>query len=229
MVKGALVYLLAAVALVVGMWFTSFVGLWGFDPEGRPSDGCVFWAWYWGPDDCPIRAFPVAAVNPSTSPTATAEPRQTPEQTSAPTLTPQPAPDATGTPDTQSPRPDALLFDEFDTHWNTAPDSDLTDDLMAALVTYDPAQYQPAARELLAWAESELEWLDDHPAAACYGDIHANWRQAVVHVVDATSLFAVTAPDNQSAMATASAFMVSYLELLTDMLADLDARPCGEL
>lgn len=65
--KVALVYLLGAVALVVGMWFTSFVGLWGFDAEGRPSDGCVFWVWYWGPDDCPIRTATAADGDPVTT------------------------------------------------------------------------------------------------------------------------------------------------------------------
>ena len=52
-VKAAIPYLAMAVALVVGMWSTSLIGLWGFDPDGRPSDGCVFWVWY--EDDCPLR------------------------------------------------------------------------------------------------------------------------------------------------------------------------------
>jgi len=54
-VKTAALYLAGAVVLVVGMWLTSLIGLWGVDFDGRASDGCVFWTWN---DGCFIEVGP---------------------------------------------------------------------------------------------------------------------------------------------------------------------------
>lgn len=54
------------------------------------------------------------------------------------------------------------------------------DTMRDALGEYDYKAIARSADKMVRWADGEIEWLDEHEAAACYADDQDDWREVVV-------------------------------------------------
>lgn len=121
------------------------------------------------------------APSPSPSPTRTAAP--TPTRTASPTAAPTPTPAPTPAPTVNG---DAARL-EFARHVieQLTLLSENSDDVIAYIQAGDAVNLRRAVDRGVEFLDAEIDYLREHPAAACFADAETQWRLAITKYADA--------------------------------------------
>lgn len=118
-----------------------------------------------------------------------------------------PAPSASPSPTSVQAEPNSRLV-EFEGHIAGAARSQ--GQLVQAIAkasTGTPAELAAAARQMADWATTEIDWLDAHPADACYqaaADTYASGTRAILSAASAFAAMAAASPSPDDAAGQAA-------------------------